>query len=113
AAFTDRNYEKYSPDGPAHFEVVWKKIKELWLKHPAYTQQDLMSIKTPALIMAGDQDVISLEHTAQFQQALVYAQLCIVPGTTHGLLKEKPEIVNKILLDFLLNPFPFPEEEKQ
>lgn len=39
--------------------------------------------------------------------ALPDGELAIVPGTSHGLLVEKPDICNKILLDFLtLEPVP-------
>jgi len=29
------------------------------------------------------------------------AELAVVPGTSHGLLVEKPDLCNKIMMDFL------------
>jgi pimeloyl-ACP methyl ester carboxylesterase len=30
-------------------------------------------------------------------------ELAVIPGTSHGLLVEKPELCNAIMLDFLTN----------
>ena len=34
-------------------------------------------------------------------RALPKAQLAIVPGTGHGLLADKPDLCNRIIIDFL------------
>jgi len=101
----DRNYEKYSPDGSKHFPIVFHKVKRLWLEEPNLTVSDLKKITAPALIMAGDHDVIDSKHTIEFYESLPNAYLNIVPGTTHSLMKEKPKIVNQMILDFLQNPY--------
>ena len=35
------------------------------------------------------------------RRALPDAQLAVVPGTSHALPMEKPELVNRLILDFL------------
>jgi len=101
----DEKYAKYSPDGPDHYAEVFYKTRQLWLTQPTFKKQDIEKIQTPALILCGDHDVIERQHTLDFFEALPNAYLSIVPGTTHRLIKEKPAIVNRILLDFLQNPY--------
>ena len=50
--------------------------------------------------MIGDADEVKIEHAVELYRALPDARLAIVPGTSHGLLVEKPELCNAILLDF-------------
>jgi len=44
-----------------------------------------------------------LEHTIALYRAIPSSELAIVPGTSHGLLMEKPELGNRVILDFLGN----------
>ncbi len=57
--------------------------------------------------MVSDDDEVTLEHTVDFYRALPDGELAVVPGTSHGLLVEKPDLCNKIMIDFLtLDPVP-------
>jgi pimeloyl-ACP methyl ester carboxylesterase len=51
--------------------------------------------------MVGDDDEMALSHSAEFANSIPAGELAVVPGTSHGLLVEKPELCNRILLDFL------------
>jgi pimeloyl-ACP methyl ester carboxylesterase len=51
--------------------------------------------------MGGDDDEVRLEHAVEMYRALPDGELAVVPGTSHGLLVEKPELCNQIILDFL------------
>jgi pimeloyl-ACP methyl ester carboxylesterase len=51
--------------------------------------------------MVGDDDVITVDHAAAIQRTIPDAQLAVVPGTDHLLQFEKPDLVNRIILDFL------------
>jgi pimeloyl-ACP methyl ester carboxylesterase len=51
--------------------------------------------------VAADRDLISLEHTVKLFKALPKGQLLIVPGTSHMLFKEKPDLGNRAIIDFL------------
>jgi pimeloyl-ACP methyl ester carboxylesterase len=46
-------------------------------------------------------DVISVDHAAAIQRTIPEAQLAVVPGTNHLLQFEKPDLVNRVILDFL------------
>ncbi len=97
----DLRYAAYSPDGAAHYPSVYEKCRKLWLTEPRWKTGLIRQIKAMALILAGDRDMIRQEHTLTLYRNLQKAQLAIVPGATHGLLKEKPGIVNAIMLEFL------------
>jgi len=96
-----KRHDEASPDGPAHFPVVVEKTKRLWLNEPNITKEELAKISAPTLVIAGDREAIPIEHTLELFRSIKGAQLCIIPGTTHFLLSEKPDMANKAILDFL------------
>jgi pimeloyl-ACP methyl ester carboxylesterase len=97
-----RRYDEASPDGPAHFPVVFEKTKRLWLTEPDIQKDDLGKITAPTLVMAGDRDAIIPEHTLELFKSIKGAQLSVIPGATHFLLSEKPATANRVILEFLL-----------
>jgi pimeloyl-ACP methyl ester carboxylesterase len=97
-----KRYDEASPDGPAHFPMVIEKTKRLWLNEPNMTREELAKISAPTLVLAGDREAIPTEHTLELFRSIKGAQLCIIPGATHFLLSEKPDIVNRAILDFLI-----------
>jgi pimeloyl-ACP methyl ester carboxylesterase len=97
-----KRYDEISPDGPAHFPVVFEKTKRLWLNEPNIAKEELAKISAPTTVMAGDRDAIPMEHTLEMFRSIKGAQLCIIPGTTHFLLSQKPDMVNRAILDFLI-----------
>jgi len=96
-----RRYDEVSPDGPAHFPVVLEKTKRLWLNEPDITREELAKISAGTMVVAGDRDSIPLEHTLELFRSINGAQLCIIPGSTHFLMSEKPDAVNRAILEFL------------
>jgi len=100
----DRTREFYnllSPDGPEHGDVVVDKLMTLWTTEPSIAPADLASVTAPTLIMAGDHDVIALEHSALMASSIAGAQLCIVPGAGHGLIESRGPFVTFVLQQFL------------
>jgi pimeloyl-ACP methyl ester carboxylesterase len=101
-------YEASTPDGPEHWPVVYGKFIEMATSEPDIAVEELAKITTPTLVMAGDDDMITLEHTQSLYWAIPGAELAIVPGTSHCLTMEKPELVNKLIVEFLTKD-PVPE----
>ena len=62
---------------------MFNKDKERMLQFKDWKDEDLASIKNPSLIIAGDKDVVTSEHTVKMSQIIPNAQLMILPGT-HG-----------------------------
>ncbi|WP_331754345.1 alpha/beta hydrolase (plasmid) [Streptomyces chartreusis] len=94
-------YEAVSPDGAAHWPVVVGRMVEMFRVEPDIALADLGRIGAPTLVLAGDDDIITLEHTIALYRAIPGSQLAVVPGTSHALPMEKPAEVNRIVLDFL------------
>jgi pimeloyl-ACP methyl ester carboxylesterase len=94
-------YAAVSPDGPDHFDVVFDKVAPLWRGDPGIALAALRHVAIPTLVLVGDDDCLTIEHAAALQRALPDSQLAVVPGTSHALPMEKPELVNRLLLDFL------------
>jgi pimeloyl-ACP methyl ester carboxylesterase len=94
-------YDRLSPDGPEHFPIVFEKLITLWRSEPQHALTDVAHLEMPTLHLIGDDDDVTVEHAAAVQQAMPNAQLAVVPGTDHGVIFEKPEVVNRLLLDFL------------
>lgn len=95
------SYGEVSPDGLDHFPVVVEKLARMHLTGPSLTADDLAGIECRTLVMLGDDDEVRLEHATTLYRGLPQAELAVVPGTSHGLLAEKPELCNKIISDFL------------
>ena len=97
----DPRYASYSPDGQDHYRVVFEKCRQLWLTEPRWSIGLIRQIRAPGLIIAGDRDMITPEHSLKLFRNLRKGRLAIVPGAGHSLLKEKPALVNPMILDFL------------
>src|SRR5436190_465079 len=92
-----------SPDGPEHWPVVWAKFGEMLSTQPDITPDDLASITAPTLVVASDDDMITIEHQLEIYRSIPHSQLAIVPGTSHALVLEKPGVLNQLVLEFLEN----------
>lgn len=95
------DYNRLSPDGPEHADVVLAKLMAMWTSEPQIAPASLAAVTAPFLVMAGDRDVIAPEHTLSIFQAIPGAQLAIIPGTTHLLVSERPDLVGRVVLGFL------------
>jgi pimeloyl-ACP methyl ester carboxylesterase len=94
-------YRHNSPDGADHFPEFFEKVKAQATTHPDYAKEDLKKLKVPTLIMAADKDIIKLDHFVDYFCNVPEGELSIVPGTTHMLPVEKPELLNVLVLEFL------------
>jgi pimeloyl-ACP methyl ester carboxylesterase len=94
-------YSAVSPDGPAHFPVVLAKLRDVWRTQPTLTVDDIARIEAPFLVLVADDDAVAFEHTLALYRALPNGQLAVVPGTSHLVPIEKPDLVNRLILDFL------------
>jgi len=100
-AFLANSYAEVSPDGRGHFPVVAEKMARMHLVDPALTADDLARVRSRTLVMIGDDDEVTLEHAAAMYRGIPDAELAVVPGTSHGLMVEKPALVNRLMADFL------------
>jgi pimeloyl-ACP methyl ester carboxylesterase len=81
-----------------------EKLNQLWLTSPTEAELSpalLAKIVQPVLVISGDRDAITLEHTLQIFHALPNAQLCVLPGTDHATFSARPDWLNPIIGAFL------------
>jgi pimeloyl-ACP methyl ester carboxylesterase len=95
------HYDRLSPDGPEHAEVVLEKLFRLWTSEPNIDPARLAAIAAPTLVIAGDRDSIRPDHSLLIAASIPGARLCIVPGASHGLLAEQPRLISLVIGDFL------------
>ena len=74
-------------------------------EQPNISLNELRAIHCPSLIIAGDRDVITLEHTVQIYQHIRQGYLWIVPDSGHGTLVEHKDEFNKKVDDFFSRSF--------
>ncbi|WP_282852371.1 alpha/beta fold hydrolase [Gulosibacter sediminis] len=94
-------YERLTPDGPEHHDIVLDKLLRLWGREPNLTTADLAGIRTRTLIMGADRDAVRPDHVLSVAAGIPRAQLAIVPGTSHWIVTDKPELVTRLIVEFL------------
>ncbi len=81
-----------------------EKLAHLWLTSPTESELSLTMlarIVQPVLLISGDRDAITLEHTLKIFHALPDAELCVLPGTDHATFAGRSEWLNPIINAFL------------
>jgi pimeloyl-ACP methyl ester carboxylesterase len=96
-------YAQVSPDGPEHFPVLLRKVVRSVEDDTPLTAEEVGTLRCPTLVLASDDDIVTLEHTVALYRALDQGQLALVPGTSHLLLHEKPELCTRLVADFLVD----------
>ncbi len=99
--FLERLYAELSPDGPDHYPIVVAKLAKMHAAEPILTTADLQGVASRTLVMIGDDDEVMLEHAILMYRGLPEGELAVIPGTSHGLLVEKPALCNAVILEFL------------
>ena len=89
----EQAYLKLAPN-PGDFPRLVEKLKILDTTPYAWPEEDIRGIAAPTLIVAGDSDMIRLEHVVEFFRlrgggvpgdlaGLPESQLAVLPGTAH------------------------------
>jgi pimeloyl-ACP methyl ester carboxylesterase len=100
--FLRQSYAEVSPDGPGHYDVIVAKLATMHEHEPAFTHEDLARITSRTLVMVADDDEVRLEHAVDMYRSLPDPELAVIPGTSHGLLVEKPELCNRVITEFFI-----------
>ena len=95
----ERAYRATNPQ-PDNYASFIERSHAMWLRDPYLTEEQMTWIKAPVLLVIGEHDAIRLEHVLEMRHLIEESQICVLPGGTHFLLGEKPEVVLPILLDF-------------
>ncbi len=93
-------YRRIAPD-PSRWPVLFGKVKTMWLTQPQYTAADLAKVRAKTLVILGENDDIRREHGQEMARRIPGARLVIIPGASHMAPMEKPDELNKVIVDFL------------
>jgi pimeloyl-ACP methyl ester carboxylesterase len=88
-------------------KTIDESLTQRWLTSPTPTELNvalLAKIQQPVLVISGDHDAVTLEHTLLIFHSLPNAELCVLPGTDHGTFSSRPQILNPIIAAFLDRP---------
>ena len=89
-------YQNFRKNG----DIKNMELFELMLNEPDIDPAELQKVTVPALIIAGDRDMIKEEHTRLIAGSLPMAELKIIPGS-HFIAKENPLTFNREVEAFL------------
>lgn len=96
-----QEHAERSPDAPEALDSKVARMWEIWNTEPTLSEKDLGKIQCPTLILASDDESFSFAHITSMYEAIPLGQLAIIPGTSHYVIKEKPEITQAVIKDFL------------
>lgn len=85
--------------------AVKRKLSDLSEKYPNLALDQLKQIETPVLVVVGDRDLIRLDQTISLFTHLPHSQLFIVPGASHMVPLERPDLINSEIAKFLSTPY--------
>ncbi|TLV04111.1 alpha/beta hydrolase [Dyadobacter luticola] len=102
-------YMRVNPD-PKGLQAMFEKDRARRIAFKDWTDNDLRSIKAPALLMVADKDVITVPHVVAMSQLIPDARLAVIPGTHGSFIGEEisytkgskmPEATATMVLEFL------------
>jgi pimeloyl-ACP methyl ester carboxylesterase len=70
-------------------------------EEPTLSSSELGAVASRTLVMLADDDEVRLEHAVEMYRGVPDAELAVIPGTSHGLLHEKPDLCNTTIVEFL------------
>jgi pimeloyl-ACP methyl ester carboxylesterase len=100
-AHNDPDYERLSPAPDQHAAMV-VALRQMWETEPAFSAEELRTITTPFLIMAGaNEEIIAEQHTRYLAETIPGAELVFLPKCGHFGHMQEPEAFNAAMLKFL------------
>jgi pimeloyl-ACP methyl ester carboxylesterase len=109
-------YRKLAPN-PNGFPELARKVIQLE-KEPMAWEADVRKLKTPVLVIAGDADVATLEHTVSLfrllgggdagdmGKPLPASRLAVLPATSHTAVIMQPDLLMAFIEPFLKGETP-------
>lgn len=79
-----------------------EELLNLMVKEPNIKPKELGKIKSPALVIVGDKDLIRRKHSKMIADSLANGSFSEIPGD-HFIAYYESDLFNKVALDFLLS----------
>jgi pimeloyl-ACP methyl ester carboxylesterase len=95
------DYRRLSPE-PERFEELTEVLFALYEVAPNYSEAELQSISVPILILDGEEEeLVKPDQPVRMAALIPGATLVLIPGTGHFAPSSKPQLFNRIVLDYL------------
>ena len=98
-------YEAVAPD-PGRFSDLPARTEALVHTVAPWTEEQLRSLATPALLIFGDRDFSPLQDVVELYDLLPDARLAVLPSTTHMGVIQQPRELLALITAFLDEPVP-------
>jgi pimeloyl-ACP methyl ester carboxylesterase len=110
-------YKQIAPN-PDDFDALFTKVMQMDQELEDIPDEVIATIKSPALLIIGDSDIIRPEHAVEMFRlfgggimgdtpaGLPNSQLAILPGTSHVTLVDRADLLLPIIPLFLDAPMP-------
>jgi pimeloyl-ACP methyl ester carboxylesterase len=94
-------YQQLSPT-PRDWASFDAAIGKMWATEPAFTAEQLRSIRVPTVLADGEHDEgIKPEHLRHLSETIPGARLVFLPGVSHFAMLQDPAAFNAAVLGFL------------
>lgn len=93
-------YRRIAPE-PDRWPVFFNRVRTMWLTQPNYSAADLGRIAAPTLVILGERDDIRRDHAEEMARLIPNGKLEIIRDASHLVPLEKPEELNRMIIDFL------------
>lgn len=94
--------DQYMNKLPRDWKKLVNELNIMWYQREAYFSDSIYGrINIPVMIVLGDRDDIIAEHGLEMHRLIKDSQFCVLPNTSHEVFTERPDLINKITMDFL------------
>jgi len=95
------NYRNINPQKDK-WEKFINDIRKMWIRKTVISDSGLRGIESRTLVVMGDRDwIVKLDNGLGLYKNIRGSELCVLPNTPHNPFNSKPELINKITIDFL------------
>ena len=100
-----KNFKEYIDDytkvSPNHdWKRYFREMGKVWIADEYFPKSILEALNIPVLVVYGDHDAVKLPHGIEIKDAIKNSQFCILPNTSHFVFDDKPDLIDKIAIDF-------------
>ena len=94
------DYQRVAPD-PEHYQQLLIDCSSLVAAFPGWPDDQLAALRSPVLLLVGDNDFVRIEHAAEMLALISRAQLAVLPATRHIEIMRRAAQVLPLVLPFL------------
>ena len=110
----EAEYQQVAPNQDDWAVLVRKNNEMAMAGFPEVEPDDIRGLEAPVLLIAGDSDIVTPEHSVEFfrllgggvigEMGMPRSQLAVIPATPHSMLMTRVEVLSAIIPPFLDAP---------